>query len=76
MRDLLVWHMLMIFCGALGALGSIYCKNVTYTKAVTGALIGICWFILFICAFQICSTVLGFEEARLEFSKFFNTIIN
>lgn len=66
--SLIVWYMGLILCGALGALGSAFCKRPTNTRIVIGALLGMgCYY---------CFTWLFQSRASMEFGKVFNTVVN
>lgn len=66
--SLVIWYLVLILCGVLGALGSAFCNHPTNTKIVIGSLLGMgCYY---------CFTWLFQSRASMEFGKIVNTVIN
>lgn len=66
--QIIIWYMLLIFSGAMGALGTVVCKNLTNIKLIVGILLGILWYYSLSWLFQ--------SRASMEFAHIFNTVIN
>jgi membrane protein DedA with SNARE-associated domain len=66
--SLIMWYNMMFFSGAIGAWMSVFSKEITYLKAIIGALFGMGWCYLI-------SWLFG-SKASMEFGKIFTTIVN
>lgn len=66
--QIIVWYMLLIFSGAMGALGTAFYKNPTNTKLIVGILLGMLWYYSLSWLFQ--------SRASMEIAQVFNTVIN
>lgn len=66
--SLITWYMGLVFCAALGALGSAFCKRPTNTKIVIGSLLGMGCYYCFTWAFQ--------SRVSMEFGKIFDIVVN